>query len=130
MQSLAVKGIQPEEIESIWPQAAAQLRRSLEPKNSLDYLKNCLLKAEAQLFFYAPNNWVVTRISQHCHEKTLHIWILAGEIFENDYAQVLRLLEQWAISQDCNAVEFVGRIGWKKTLLDYQAKHHLYRKVL
>ena len=62
---------------------------------------------------------VVTTIKNYPHKRMVDMTFCAGEQLDSWCDLVFNLVEEWAINNNLDGMEFVGRAGWRKVL----AKH-------
>lgn len=116
--------IPTEDVGDIWPTISPILRKAVERdegKRSLHSLLKELVNDRNQLwvvFDGEPIGAVVTAILNYPHARTLKVEWLAGERFD-EWAHLIKVIEEYAISQGCNPVEFSGRPGLARALKRY-----------
>jgi len=59
---------------------------------------------------------VITEVMQYPRKRILCIQYCAGERLSEWMSEMLELLEKWAKTSDCEAMELTGRRGWVRTL--------------
>jgi hypothetical protein len=116
----------PEQALNGWPTIAPLLIRARDTgqgeSSMTDYMQK-ILNGLAQCWVIGDDNdnmigAGLTEILNYSQHKTLHIILLAGIGFE-ELAKGLPVVEQFAKTQGCVAVESWGRKGWTRVL----AKH-------
>jgi hypothetical protein len=123
--STVIRGVQPEEIETIWPRVEELVGRALaraDGRYGLADVKASLIARKRQLWVVWPacDCLGITEISRYPQQTRLTVFALAGRL-PPDWRDVLRRLESWAKEIGCRAVELRGRKGWIRRLPDYRA---------
>ena len=65
---------------------------------------------------------IFTEWSYYPRKKMLSISFAAGDKLDSWIEESLKVLENWAVDNDCDAMEITGRKGWVKKLKDYDWK--------
>jgi len=65
---------------------------------------------------------IFTEWSHYPRKKMLSISFAAGDKLDSWIEESLKVLENWAVDNDCDAMEITGRKGWVKKLEDYDWK--------
>lgn len=94
--------------------------RALErDRYTLDDVLERLVAGDAQLWV-EPDAAVVTEIGIYPRRKVLRAWLATGTY------EGIRRIEQavipWAKSYGCDAIEIIGRLGWRRRLKDYRER--------
>jgi len=120
--------IPPEGIEHVWPVARSQLALacSWTRKADLDVLRERLLDGFGQLWvIWVPGQKMslatcVTEIEiADSGWKTARVVLLGGGRLEM-WRHLMTDMEDWAKSESCDAIEIVGRPGWRRVFPEYQ----------
>ena len=77
-----------------------------------------LIASGAVQFWPAPHSCVVTEFDIQPRQKTLSIFLAAGDLRELEAIEPV--LMAWAREQGCTHARFVGRRGWRRTFLARQ----------
>lgn len=100
-----------------WGRWAPELERALErDRYELGDVFARLAAGDAHLWV-DPSAAVVTEIGVYPKRKVLRAWLAAGE-----YRGIRRIEAQvipWARHFGCDAIEIIGRLGWRRRLTDY-----------
>lgn len=106
-----------------WPVAASLLERALKHQNThtIEDVKAAIDEGKAQLWC-GLKSALVTEIVVYPLGKTCRIWLAAGDMNELT-RDMLPAVEGWAKHKGCNAVQIIGRHGWKRVLTDYHQPH-------
>ncbi len=78
-----------------------------------------LLEGDMQLWINKPTAAAITEIKLFPHKKVCCV-IVAGGRDINQFKEDLQVIEMWAKSEDCDAVQVVGRPGWQRVLKEYE----------
>lgn len=121
----AVDGVEPE-----WVLEFKRVRNWLE--NALEYADNAFniidvadgLGSNNMQLWTEDNAAVVTQIVSYPRKKVLHVFLAGGEM--DDVMKIEKSVVLWGKLQQCQAITFVGRPGWSKSLLKdigYESVH-------
>ncbi len=121
-----VRGIQPREVEQLWPRLAPAIQRGLRYAGGCfapDDVKRSLIEGRRQLWVDWPGMRcvLITEKIDYPLKRVLHVFLAAGRL-PRDWRTIWRAIEDWAQSQGCMAVEIRGRPGWARRLPDYRAR--------
>lgn len=124
-----IGGVPADKVMAVWPRAAKLLKRVVKPHTGfdLDGLLTQIQLANYQLWVIGDFEAVaVTTI----HDRPLHrvLWcqFIVGDNVEDWLDDWEKVQAEFAKAQDCVAVEFSGRPGWRK----FQDKYRNYKPVL
>lgn len=131
--SARLEGIQPNDINKVWPRVRPLLDKALSRfyyEMSCDDIFRALIAEEMQLWVVLEKEiWaaVVTQIEQRLKEKTLIVLAAGGERL-SEWLNIIQVFEEYAKQNSCGAVEIVGRPGWQRIYKDYHLKMVTMRK--
>jgi hypothetical protein len=122
-----VRGVQQDELEAIWPQAAPLIERALAHAHGDYDLASVRASLEdgaqprRQLFVTWPYVEAagITAIELRPCVKVLVIFAYSGRLV-SDWQDILAAVEGWAKAEGCSAVEIQGRRGWERMLPGYR----------
>lgn len=125
-----VRGIPSALIEKMWPFAEPYVKRALDHTFGeiapLD-LKNGCLARDMQLWMAAKNSRVMgagtTEIVLYPQMKVCRVITLAGTEFDAWRELALNIIRNWALEQDCQAMECYVRKGFVPKLQELGFKH-------
>jgi hypothetical protein len=129
--------VPPEDVGLIWKQIEPLLLKPLEidgfaymPKDIFD----SILKKKMQLWI----SWngktnvveaaIVTEIIDYPRLRSCRYFLAGGTNMKSWFNPMKEQIEQWAIQNNCQRIELVGRKGWVKWLKDYKQKHIILMK--
>ena len=129
--------VPPEDVGLIWKQIEPLLLKTLEidgfaymPKDIFD----SILKKIMQLWI----SWngktnvveaaIVTEIIDYPRLRSCRYFLAGGTNMKVWFNSMKEQIEQWAIQNNCQRIELVGRKGWVKWLKDYKQKHIILMK--
>lgn len=124
-----IGGVPPEAVMHVWERCVPLLRRVVKPHSGydLDALLFELQMARMQLWVIGNFQAVaVTQIQVRPLHKVLWCQFIAGDNIEEWLDDWERVQAEFARANDCAAVEFSGRPGWRK----FHNKYRKYRPVL
>lgn len=75
--------------------------------------------SEYAAFFPLKKSAIVAEVVKYPNKKTCRIWLAGGDLDELLDAE--KYVAEWGKSHGCDAMEIVGRHGWKKKLVDYKS---------
>ena len=123
-------GVASEMIPKVWPDYSDMIQEALEYGNG-EYEIEDLFEAVccgAMQLWATPKSVAITTVIKYPRKTTCLIVAAGGDL--DDLRKHLPLVEEWAAWLGCDAVEVMGRKGWRRALPDYtQCQIHL-RKVL
>lgn len=70
-------------------------------------------------FFPLEKSAIVVEIVKYPRRKSCRIWLAGGDL--NELIDAEKKVADWAKTQGCDAMEIIGRHGWKKKLVDYRS---------
>jgi len=131
--------VPPEDVGLIWKQIEPLLLKPLEidgfaymPKDIFD----SILKKKMQLWI----SWngktnvveaaIVTEIIDYPRLRSCRYFLAGGTNMKSWFNPMKEQIELWAIQNNCQRIELVGRKGWVKWLKDYKQKHIILMKEL
>ena len=130
-----VKGIQPEELEAVWPRVAGLIAAAL--KHSTRGF--CLAEIKAQIAAGKRQLWAtwpaceaagITQLDAYSGSRVMTIVAFAGRM-PPDWRDVLRRMEAYAAELGCNRIRLEGRPGWGRKLpADYRPGLIEFAKVI
>ncbi len=129
--------IEPERLGDAWPLAEPHLQRALTrtPKWDLLCCRESCEKGHALLWIaWDPGSKValgalITDIL--CYDtswRAARVICLGGREFKSWGRMALKMLEKWAVAEECDALELVGRKGWGRVFPDYKPIEYVYAK--
>ena len=129
-----VRGVQPREVEAIWPAILALVEDGLRHAGgcfAAADVKQSLAAGRRQLWIdgLAPRCILITELIEYPLRRVLHVFLASGRL-PRDWRDLWRGIERWAASDGCAAVEIRGRPGWARRLPDYRATMIFLRKEL
>ncbi len=118
--------VQSHDIDEIWPSiekyaesVCARSNGKYSPEDFYEELKT----AKMQLWCAIADEGVVcavgTRIVDYPQKKVCRIEFCGGKNYKSWIAYT-SVIEEWAKSLGCNAIEVVGRKGWTRLYKDYK----------
>lgn len=129
-----VYGVLSSEIDSVWKECVPHLTRALEysdNKYSLEHIKSSLESRSMQLWVYLKDDikaCMVTQLVNYPTKRVCLILFLGGSLM-HEWVRFMNLIEEWARSNRCEAIEIYGRPGWAK-VLGWEQIHVVLRKNL
>ena len=129
--------VPPQDVGLIWKQIEPLLLKPLEidgfaymPKDIFD----SILKKKMQLWI----SWngktnvveaaIVTEIIDYPRLRSCRYFLAGGTNMKSWFNPMKEQIELWAIQNNCQRIELVGRKGWVKWLKDYKQKHIILMK--
>lgn len=115
-----VKGIQPEELDIVWPRVAGLIASALRHSMRgfcLDEIKAEIAAGKRQLWATWPDCAAagVTQIDAYPGSKVMTIVAFAGTM-PPDWRDILRRMEAHAAELGCGLIRLEGRPGWRRKL--------------
>jgi len=131
---MIVRGVQAEHVNNVWPFISWMMEKVCSETGYFDKddIKKFLEDRDMQLWIVLDDekikNITVTEIINFPRKKVCRIVFCTGEDYE-EWAGCIKLLEDWARSQDAELQPF-ARPGWEKSLgqLGYKKTHVLFEK--
>lgn len=103
-----------------WSRWAHELEKALETdRYEIDDVRQSLERGKAHLWT-EPDAAVVTEIAVYPRRKVLRAWLATGR-----YEGIRRIEDRaipWAKHYGCDALEIIGRLGWRRRLTDYRER--------
>lgn len=130
----SVYGVLSTDIDLVWDQCVPHLKRAIEysdEKYSLESIKNGLESRTMQLWVYMKGDikaCMVTQLVNYPTKRVCLILFLGGSLM-HEWLRFMTLIEEWARSNHCEAIEIYGRPGWAK-VLGWEQIHVVLRKNL
>ena len=128
--------VQPEDIAYIWEEVSPLIemaRKHSEGELETDDFLEPLTHGDMQLWIATEDNnmhsAMVTQIVPYPQKQILRVILIAGSDFKRLY-EFNDMIESFAISTGCSAMELWGRKGWKKMLPDWESNYIVYTKEL
>ena len=120
-----VRGIQPREVDELWPRFAPLIEQGLRFAGGCfasNDVKRSLIEGRRQLWadWPAMGCLLITERIDYPLKRVLHVFLVAGRL-PRDWRTIWCAIERWASSEGCAAVEIRGRPGWARRLPDYRA---------
>ena len=129
-------GVPRELVEEIWPVAAPFLEKGVKQtrKVTLESLQKSAAQGLVQLWLaYDPESKEILAACAtdlfvyESGYKTARVLILGG--FDvNRWSECIATIEEWAVAEDCDAVEIAGRKGWARIYPDYAPAEYWLQK--
>ncbi len=115
-----VKGVQPEELETVWPRVAGLIASALKHSKrgfSLAEIKEQIATQKRQLWATWPDCAAagITQVDAYPGSKVMTIVAFAGRM-PPDWRDILRRMEAYAAELGCNLIRLEGRKGWRRKL--------------
>ena len=130
-------GVQPEEMDLWWERAKPFVARALaEGRGEYAAADVCrfLDQRAMQLWLLwdgSVRGAVVTELCNYpCYRTCIVRLFAADRAIRDAWLPMLGIIEAWARTQDCEAIEVIGRPGWKRVLSGYEQTHLVLRKDL
>ena len=73
---------------------------------------------------------IVTEIVDYPRLRSCRYFLAGGTNMKVWFNPMKEQIEQWALINNCQRIELVGRKGWVKWLKDYKQKHIILMKEL
>jgi|TARA_B100001123_G_scaffold31853_2_gene33475 hypothetical protein len=127
--------VSPNDVKTIWPHVKHHVDRCNEHSEgelTTQDFYNALIRREMQLWLAVDETIKATMITQiitYPQKKILRIIAIAGDDM-NEWLPNLPLIEEWALSIGCSALECWGRKGWTKVLEDWKCSYYVLTKDL
>ena len=127
-------GYPSHKIDTVWATALPMLRRGFEgPELADDYYDKCRT-GQAQLWCVLDDTKIIasllTEIITIDSKKVCNVLSIGGH-GSKDWLQFIKIIEQWAQSNECAAMRYANcRKGWARLLKDYQTIRIVLEKVL
>ncbi|MGH6933294.1 MAG: hypothetical protein ACREEE_12780 [Dongiaceae bacterium] len=128
----AIVGVPAALVDGVWPlveRLIDQACRRGRGKETSEDIQNALMARDLQLWLLwdgSPKGAVVTEIVRHPRKTCCRIRICTGRGRE-DWQRHIAVVERWAKSQGCAAMELIARPGWSRLLKDHgYAVTHLF----
>lgn len=124
-----IVAIEPNKIESIWPQVKDQIQSALnytKGEISLNQVKEQLIKGNNLLLLVIDKKViasVVCELVDTASLKVCHILACGGEQIDSWLADILKTIKTIAKEQGCKRVSLTGRKGWERKLNKDGFKH-------
>lgn len=119
-------GIQPEEIDHVWPLVVPLLQRAVERSQNDYALADILglLRSKAfQLWVWDAGSGIeacaITTITNYPRRRICQIPFLAGSKMR-DWLTVEAVLREWARDKGCSQLEGYCRDGWLRVLKNWR----------
>jgi hypothetical protein len=133
-----IGGVPPEMIMSVWDRVEPMLRKAVRDDSgyTMDSLLNELQLARMQLWVIGNFQGVVCtliKVNPPPVPPTLWVQFLGGHHMDEWLSDWKEVMEAFAISQGCAAIEFAGRKGWNKIHekhREYKPKWTIFRREL
>lgn len=123
------------QLDTVWPHVLPLLQRfeSETQTMTVEVMRQKVERAEAQLWCYAEDGIVLgvglTEICEHSTGRFCRVWAIAGDL-EPALVPIAEMVEEWARSLGCVAMEINGRKGWARKLPGYKVKAYVIEKDL
>lgn len=125
-----IGGVPAEHVLEVWPRVEPILKRVVKPQTGYD-LNHVLTELQLRRWqLWVVGNFdaaVITSIQVRPLHKVLWIQYIAGKGMDAWLDDWITVQEAYAKANGCEAVEFAGRVGWKRIA---RAKANGYRPVL
>ena len=116
--------VPPEYIRHIYPEIEKFLDRLVPVTNGrferIDLVHDMLIQRENLWIITDDEEYIVgivmTEIMYYPRKRILAIQYCAGDKLDDWMDSTLEILENWAVDNDCKAMELTGRRGWVKKL--------------
>ena len=116
--------VPPEYIRHIYPEIEKFLDRLVPVTNGrferIDLVHDMLIQRENLWIITDDEEYIVgivmTEIMYYPRKRILGIQYCAGDKLDDWMDSTLEILENWAVDNDCKAMELTGRKGWVKKL--------------
>jgi len=128
--------VAPDDIPHIWENVHPHLE-AMEPHSegelSPEDFYESLMNKEMQLWIAIEDKELlasmVTQIIPYPRKRVLRIISIGGEGMDQ-WIGYIPIVEDWALSMGCTALECWGRKGWLKILKDWKCSYHIITKDL
>lgn len=121
MSDALLRGVQPGELDELWPIAAPLLGQGLAHGAGYRWTLSALRRSIAEtrrhlwLVWPAQDCALVTQIEDYPAAKVLQVLWAGGRLPAN-WRALLAALERWGAAQGCTEIETGGRSGWARRL--------------
>ena len=126
--------LSPEDVPYMWEQVApllARVSRHTEGEMEPDDYIEPLTHGDMQLWIATEDKKIIaaliTQIIPYPQKKILRLISLAGDEFDK-FKGCLDMVESFATSNHCTALEMWGRKGWKRLLPEWKDSYIVYTK--
>ena len=111
-----------DKVPGVWRRIEPILARAVKPVTgqSTDSVLLEVLKGRFQLWVVGDlRGVVITQVQSRPTQRVVWIQFLAGDAMSEWLSDWIGVLEKYAVSLQCTAIEFNGRKGWHKISADY-----------
>ena len=128
--------VAPDDAPYIWENIQSHLE-AMEPHSegelTPDDFYETITSGDMQLWIATRDNQIlasmVTQIVPYPQKRVLRIISIGGEGMDQ-WIGYIPLIEDWALSMGCTALECWGRKGWLRVLKDWKCSYHILTKDL
>lgn len=117
-----VRYIEKVAIDSYWPIVASMIEKALSEETSLDDIYNGLLDEKMGLLVVSDNGIkaaCVCEFIDYPQINALRVIALGGDGMKEWLPDLIEFLDTWAIENNMNRIEQMGRNGWDRVLPEY-----------
>jgi hypothetical protein len=117
-------------IEPMLEKVVKHSEGELTTNHYLDYLMDDKMQLWVAI---EDNNIVMCMVTQFINyptKKILRVLSISGERFKELHGRFNGMIEEFALENNCSALELWGRKGWKKMLTDWNDSYIVYTKDL
>lgn len=127
--------VKVDDVDLVWPVVKPMLQRAIEYNDGdfdTNFVLSRLMNSTMQLFVgYNEKEIIysaVTEILPYQKRKALRIVLMGGKNIDSWVDT--KIFEKFAVSQECDRIEIVGRKGWIKKLetRGYKQTHYIVTK--
>lgn len=117
-----IGGVPLEDLPHIWPQVVHWIDAALEyDGDHTSYDAKCMIEdTGAQLWIidvdYGLLGTAITQINIAPQRKVLTVWVVGGSGLDLWVGPLEDTLSRFALEKGCQAIQMIGRRGWKKHL--------------
>lgn len=136
IEGIPIGGVLSNQIMLVWDRVEPMLARIVRPETgyTLDTILTDLQLAKLQLWVIGDfQGVVITSVENRPAQRVLFINYIVGHHMDEWLDDWIEIQETYAKANQCHAIEFSGRRGWKKALQrwpEYKTSHTVYRREL
>ena len=128
-------GVTSENINKIWPGVTVFLQKAIDAGNNrytLESIYKGLINRDLQLWVATDGDILaacVTEIRVYPSATVCLLFLCGGHELKK-WSEHVKIIENWAKNQGCDAMELIGRKGWVKVLSGYTETQTILGKAL
>ena len=128
-----IRKVPPDDLHIIWNEVEQKIKPALDDCYTPQDIIDGLIQDRFQLFISWEDHVesaVITEIAQYPQKRICRYFLAGGNNMDNWLEPIQKKIEQFAIDNQCNAIEVAGRKGWARKLKGYEQKIYLFTKEL